>query len=56
MKGKGNEHLVMLSAWVDPAIRTNARLAAKAYGVPFSTFIERAVQQAISSARRMRRR
>lgn len=46
---------VMLSAWVDPALRERARLEAKASGVPFSTFIERAVQQAVSEASVKRR-
>ncbi len=48
-----NEHrknTVILSAWVDPALREYARLEARRQGVPFSTFIARAVQQAVSAA------
>lgn len=42
--------LVRLSAWVDPALREYARLEAKRAGLSFSTFIERAVQQAVAKA------
>lgn len=48
-----NEHrknTVILSAWVDPALREHARLEAKAAGLTYSKFIERAVQQAVSKA------
>ena len=48
-----NEHrknTVVLSAWVDPALREYARLEAKASGLTFSKFIERAVQRAVSEA------
>lgn len=40
----------ILSAWVDPVVLDLARLEAKASGVPFSKFIERAVQQAVAKA------
>jgi len=48
-----NDHrknTVILSAWVDPALREYARLEAKASGLTFSKFIERAVQQAVAKA------
>lgn len=48
-----NEHrknTVILSAWVDPALREHARLEAQRAGVQFSKFIERAVQQAVAKA------
>lgn len=48
-----NDHrrnTVILSAWVDPVLRDYARLEAKAAGVPFSKFVERAVQQAVAKA------
>jgi hypothetical protein len=46
-----NEHrrnTVILSAWVDPVLRDYAREAAKAAGMPFSAWVGRAVQQALS--------
>lgn len=46
MSKQGNR--VMLSAWVDPVLRDYAREAAREAGVPFSEFIERAVQQHVS--------
>jgi hypothetical protein len=48
-----NEHrknTVVLSAWVDPTLREYARLEAKASGLTFSKFVERAVQRAVSEA------
>lgn len=36
---------VALSAWIDPAIRDHAREAAKAEGLEFSRWVERAVRQ-----------
>lgn len=48
-----NEHrknTVILSAWVDPVLRDYARMEAKAAGLSFSAFVERAVQQAVSAA------
>ena len=48
-----NEHrnnTVILSAWVDPALRDYARIEAKASGLSFSEFVSRAVQQAVSAA------
>ena len=41
---------VILSAHVDPALRDYARLEAKAAGVTFSAFVERAVQRAVAEA------
>jgi post-segregation antitoxin (ccd killing protein) len=41
---------VTLSAWVDPVLREHARLAAKASGVEFSRWVERAIQQAVAKA------
>ena len=45
---------VILSAWVDPALRDYARGAARASGLEFSRWVERAVQQTMAreSARR----
>lgn len=48
---------VMLCAWVDPALRDHARVAARSAGVEFSKWVERAVQRAVaeeSAARAMR--
>lgn len=48
-----NEHrknTVILSAWVDPALREYARVEAKASGVSFSEFVSRAVQRAVAEA------
>lgn len=39
---------VMLSAWVEPALRDYARAAAKAAGMDYSAWIGRAVQQAMA--------
>jgi hypothetical protein len=50
MTNKHRAETVILSAWVDPALRDHARLEAKAAGIPFSTFIERAIQQAVAKA------
>ena len=44
------KNTVILSAWVDPLLRDYARLEAKAQGVPFSTFVERAIQQAVAAS------
>lgn len=41
---------VILSAWVDPVVRDLARVEAKASGIAFSKFIERAVQRACLEA------
>jgi hypothetical protein len=41
---------VILSVRVDPVLREHARLEAKAAGITFSKFVERAVQQAVSKA------
>jgi len=38
----------MLVAWIDPVLRDYARVAARAAGVEFSKFVERAVQQAVA--------
>jgi hypothetical protein len=45
---------VILSAWVDPALRDQARVAAKSAGLNFSRWIGRVVQRAVTeeSARR----
>ena len=48
-----NDHrknTVILSAWVDPALRDYARVEAKASGVAFSEFVSRAVQRAVADA------
>lgn len=50
MTSEHRRNTVILSAWVDPVLREYARLEAKAAGVSFSSFIERAVQQAVSAA------
>ena len=42
--------LVLMTAWVDPALREYARVAARASGVEFSRFVERAVQDAVARA------
>lgn len=38
---------VVLSAWVEPVLRDYAREAARASGLEFSRWIERAVRQAV---------
>lgn len=46
-----NDHrrnTVILSAWVDPALREYARNAAKDAGMAFSAWVERAIQQAVA--------
>jgi hypothetical protein len=39
---------VVLSAWVEPVLRDYAREAARASGLEFSRWIERAVRQAVA--------
>lgn len=39
---------VVLSAWVEPVLRNYAREAARASGLEFSRWIERAVRQAMA--------
>ena len=39
---------VVLSAWVAPVIRDGAREAARASGLEFSRWVERAVRQAMA--------
>lgn len=41
---------VVLRTLIDPVLLEHARLEAKASGLQFSRFIERAVQQAVSKA------
>ncbi len=41
----------VLSAWIEPELRDQARLEAKASGLTFSAFIERAVLRAVELAR-----
>jgi hypothetical protein len=43
------DNMARLSAWVDPVLLDHARLEARAAGVTFSKFIERAVQQHVSA-------
>jgi hypothetical protein len=39
----------MLAAWVNPVVRDAARAAAQDAGVPFSAFVEWAVQRAVAA-------
>ena len=39
---------VVLSAWVEPAVRDYAREAARLAGLPFSRWVERAVRQTVA--------
>lgn len=39
---------VVLSAWVDPVVRDHAREAARAAGIEFSRWVERAVHQTMA--------
>lgn len=51
MSTRGHEHrrnTVILSAWVDPVVRDYAREAARVARLPFSTWVERAVRQAVA--------
>lgn len=50
MSNEHRKNTVILSAWVDPALRDYARIEAKASGLSFSEFVSRAVQQAVSAA------
>lgn len=47
-KHPANSGLVLMSAWVDPAIRDYARASAKELGVPFSWFVSEAVREALA--------
>lgn len=38
----------MLTAWIDPVLRDYARESARVAGLPFSQWVERAVQQAVA--------
>lgn len=42
------DDLVVLSAWVEPVLRDYAREAAKAAGMEFSRWVERAVRQTMA--------
>lgn len=42
-----NRGLVMLAAWVEPALRDHVRARAKERGEPLSAFVTRAVLRAI---------
>lgn len=47
-KHPANSGLVLMSAWVDPALRDYARASAKDLGVPFSRFVSEAVREALA--------